>query len=172
MLSNRVFSRALSYDMRRSVRRRQWKSTIRRWIVRWSLWRTAKFFTTRVHVTHPYSSVSITPAFSMRTQQRERSGLHIVQFQFEPIEACPRESGPSFDIWHNVGSFVDKAAQVQKLNCLSLPLTCCFHDELQGKGCLVLWPQQHGFRLLLRHRGTRCFEDVHNDCHHLRKAFR
>ena len=88
-----------------------------------------------------------------------------------PVAACPRELDPSFDLWHNVGGLVDTAAQVRKVH-LFIPLTNCFDDERLGKGFLIRCPQQHGFRLVLRHRETCCFEDVHNDRHHLRIAFR
>ena len=50
-----------------SVRCRRWKLTIRRrtW---WCAYRSLpRWFALRVHATHPYSRVSITPAFSMRT---------------------------------------------------------------------------------------------------------
>ena len=80
--------------------------------------------------------------------QRERICVHIIQLQLEWIEACPRKSDPSFDLWHNVGGLVGKATQALKLRCLFVPLGCCFDDERRGKGCLVCCPQQHGFRLL------------------------
>ena len=37
--------------------------------------------------------------------------------------------GPTVYLWHNVGDCVDKAAQIQKLRCLSIPLACCLDDE-------------------------------------------
>ena len=71
----------------------------------------------RSHVAHPYSKVSITSALSMHTFRM--SGLHAVQLQLEPIEACLPEWDPSFYIWHIVGGVVDKASQEQKLDCMS-----------------------------------------------------
>ena len=61
--------------------------------------------------------------------QSERGSLHIVQLPLETTVACPFESDPSFDLWHNMGACVDKTAQIQKLRCLSIPLACCLDDE-------------------------------------------
>ena len=57
----------------------------------------------------------------------ERGSL--VQSRLEPCVACPRESGPSFDVWRNVGACVDKTAQVRKLNGVPATLACSFDDE-------------------------------------------
>ena len=43
--------------------------------------------------------------------------------------ACPCESDPPFDLWHNIGACVDKTAKIQKQRCLSIPLACCVDDE-------------------------------------------
>ena len=61
--------------------------------------------------------------------QSERGSLHIVQFPLESTVACQCESDPPFDLWHNIGACVDKAAQIQKLRCPSIPLACCLDDE-------------------------------------------
>ena len=47
------------------------------------------------------------------------SGLHAIQLQLEPIEACLPEWDPWFNIWHIVGGVVEKTSQEQKLECLS-----------------------------------------------------
>ena len=80
----------------------------------------------RFHVTHPYNRV--TSAFSMR-KWSERGNLLIVQLPLEPFVACAYESDPLFDLWQNVGACVDKTAYIQKLRCLSIPLTCCSDAE-------------------------------------------
>ena len=62
-----AFLRALAYDMRWSVRCRRWKPMIGRRNL-WSAIRSsAKCSLLSVHVTRPYSRVSITSVFSMRT---------------------------------------------------------------------------------------------------------
>ena len=61
--------------------------------------------------------------------QRERGNLRIVKLPIESTVACPCESDPTFDLWHNIGACVDKAAQIQKLRCLSIPLASRLDDE-------------------------------------------
>ena len=66
MLSDRVFLRAFAYErMVRSVRCRRLKPVTRRrtWC---TVRRLEKCFALRLHVTHPYSSISITSAFSLK----------------------------------------------------------------------------------------------------------
>ena len=61
------FLRAWAYDMKWPVRCRRWKPMIR-WRNLWCAVRSpAKCYLPMVHVTHPYSRVSITSAFSIRT---------------------------------------------------------------------------------------------------------
>ena len=73
--------------MRWYVLCRRWKPMIRRR----NLWRavriSAKRSLPRVHVTHPYSRVSITSALKRAQLQRERGSLHIVQFPLESTVA-------------------------------------------------------------------------------------
>ena len=125
-------------------------------IRRRNLWRAVR--------THP-------SAFNMRTSS-ERGSLHIVQLPLEPAVVCPCVSNPSCDLWLNVGACVNKAAQKQ--NCVA---------------CLYLWPAASmtsgevrsawfgvrssiGLRLVLGHGEACCFENDHDDGHHLGKAFR
>ena len=61
--------------------------------------------------------------------QSERGSLHMVQFALESTVACPCDSDPPFDLWHNIGARVDKTALIQKLRYLSIPLACCLDDE-------------------------------------------
>ena len=70
---------------------------------------SAKRSLPRVHVTHPHSRVSITPAFPMS----ERGSLHIVQPPLKLCAACPCESDPSFISWYIVDACIDKTAQIQ-----------------------------------------------------------
>ena len=42
----------------------------------------------------------------------KRGSLQIVQLPLESTVACPCESDPSFDFWHNIGACVGKTAQV------------------------------------------------------------
>ena len=53
----------------------------------------------------------------------------LLQLPLEPIVSCPCESDPSFHLRHNVGACVDKAALVQKLHRLHIPMARCFDDE-------------------------------------------
>ena len=94
---------------------------------------SAKCSLPRIHVTHPYSRVSITSALHAQLQS-ERGSLHIVQFPLELTVACPCESDPPFDIWHNIGACVDKTAQIQKgVVCLCLwPAASMTSGEVQG----------------------------------------
>ena len=77
----------------------------------------------------PVQQVSITSAFRMRTFGVNGDSFHIVQLPLESTVACPCESDPPFDLWHNICARVDKTARIQKLRCLSIPLACCFDDN-------------------------------------------
>ena len=67
------------------------------------------FVLTAVHVTYPYSGVSITSAFSMRTFRR--SGASVMSYNSGPnrLKAYPLETDPSFDFEREVSAFVDNA---------------------------------------------------------------
>ena len=73
----------------------------------------AKCCALRVHVTHSYSRVSITWAFSIRTFRLKWSGRPIIQLRAEPFKACLHETGPSFDFDREISAlFVDDVAKV------------------------------------------------------------
>ena len=133
-LSHCAFLRALVYGMRWSVRCRRWKPVIRRRSLRRTLWSAAKCSTPRVHATRPYSSVSLTSAFSMQTF-RGNGAVSVPRSSSlnQPKHASPREPDPLFDLCHYVGGLVDKpASRVRKLYycpSTSMLLACCFDDE-------------------------------------------
>ena len=136
-------------DMRWSMRCLRWKPMLRTRSLRCALWSSAKCSTPRVHVTRPYSSgVSTTSDFSMRTFSVNEA-VSISYSSSLNRRSIPTRFGPVVYLRHNVGGLVDKTAQVQKLHCLFILVTCCFDNERRGKGCLLRCLQQHGFCLLL-----------------------
>ena len=64
----------------------------------------------------------------------EPGARDVVMLWTTPLVACPHESDPSLDLNHEASVFVDNAAEVWKLRCLSVPLSCCFDDERRTPG--------------------------------------
>ena len=87
------------------------------------------------------------------------------------MAACPPESDPSFNLWHNNGACVDMTAQVRKLHRLRIPLAR-FENDRWGREYLVGCAEQHCLCFRFVHGEACSFENGYIGDHHLRKVFR
>lgn len=61
--------------------------------------------------------------------QGERNGRDVARLPLDSSATSPRQSDPSIDLRHNVGAFVDTAAQMQNCITRSISQACCFDHE-------------------------------------------